>query len=434
MAQRILSACPALALTIGLFANCAVAELSDRHEIEIALYSTLADTDSNIGSWPDAGFGKLRYDTDGSLEHASSRLALAYRGQLSTTVFAHAVADYISDASQQFGLSEAYLEWRPLPTSRNRHRYRFGAYYPAISLENTDFAWESPYSDSFSALNAWIGEEVRSLGADWRLTRDLGQPGSPITLDLGAGFFYGNDPAGTLLFWRGWSVHDRQTRLNERLPLPPLVTAGASGEPDTVISRQLDPMAEIDDDPGIHVSVQWSYANRLRLSAAYWDNRSDPWAFRDGQWAWDTKFRQLSAQVSLPGDVGLIAQRMRGNTGWLVNVTATGQTTAATALAVDEFESQYILLSRHFRSRHRLSLRHDDFRIWRTGAFESDNGDALTVSYRIALDDRMTLTAEWTEIDSRRDLWPLLYNRNFTERSESQFSIGLRYVLFDSSS
>ena len=33
--------------------------------------------------------------------------------------------------------------------------------------------------------------------------------------------FYGNDPAGTLLFWRFWSLHYRQSRLNDELLMPP---------------------------------------------------------------------------------------------------------------------------------------------------------------------------------------------------------------------
>ena len=54
------------------------------------------------------------------------------------------------------------------------------------------------------------------------MRRHSGYAGSPHELVAFASGFYGNDPAGTLLFWRGWSLHDRQSRLNDQLPMPPM--------------------------------------------------------------------------------------------------------------------------------------------------------------------------------------------------------------------
>jgi hypothetical protein len=107
-------------------------------------------------------------------------------------------------------LSEAFIDWRPIPTSSNQQQVRFGAFYPPFSLENTDLGWSSPFTYSYSAINTWLGEEVRPIGAEWSLRRRLGFAGSPHELRVFASAFYGNDPAGTFLFWRGWSLHDRQ--------------------------------------------------------------------------------------------------------------------------------------------------------------------------------------------------------------------------------
>lgn len=413
-----------------LVASGAAAELGSRHELRIELDFSAVDADSTLGAWPDGGFGKLRY---AATDSEASRVALAYSGRMAPELFVHAVVDAIEDAEQPIGLTEAYLEWRPLPSGQNRHRYRFGAFYPAFSLENSDFAWQSPYSRSFSAINAWLGEEIRPIGAEWSLSRRLGGAGSPHALGISAGFFYGNDPAATLLFWRGWAVHDRQTRLNERLTLPPLVLPGPNGGPDTIRTRRLDPIAEIDDRPGVVTGLEWSYAQRARLSVGYYDNRADPFAFRDGQWAWATRFRHLGAQVELPGRLGLVAQFMQGDTDWLINVRADGRLTPETALVTDAFEAGFVLLSRPIGERHRLSLRWDEFRLTRPGLLVVDDGDAGTLAYEFALSSQLSLQLEWLEIDSRRDLWPLFYDQDRRDFSERLLQLGFRYAIFDSS-
>jgi hypothetical protein len=67
-------------------------------------------------------------------------------------------------------LTEAFLEWRPYPQSHWRWRSRLGAFYPPISLENRGVGWQSLYSLSASAINTWIGEEIRAIGLEVALT------------------------------------------------------------------------------------------------------------------------------------------------------------------------------------------------------------------------------------------------------------------------
>jgi hypothetical protein len=409
-----------------LVAGVASAEPGDRHSFDLFIEQHWADAESTLGAWPEGGYGKLRYSPDGDLA-SSTRIALDYRVQIAEQLFGRAVVDYIDDADENPGATEIYIEWRPLPAGPARHRYRFGAFYPSFSLENSDSAWESPYTQSFSAINSWLGEEIRTIGAEWRLSRPLTVESSPHDLDAFAGLFYGNDPAGTLLFWRGWSVHDRQTRINEHLPLPPLVLQGSGGGAPLIIARTIDPVAEIDDRPGIYTGAEWTYAGRAKLTLAFWDNRGDPYAFRGGQWAWATRFWHLGAQFTLPGDLGLVAQWQRGDTDWLTYTTATGATLPQTALVTDEFEAEFLLLTRAFGDRHRLSLRRDDFYIWRPGDITADDGYATTLSYSYSASRRVDTTVEWLEIESTRDLWPLLYGQggDYAEESVLQFSVKL---------
>ena len=41
-----------------------------------------------------------------------------------------------------------------------------GAFFPTISLENDDLGWTSPYTLTPSAINSWIGEELRTIGSE----------------------------------------------------------------------------------------------------------------------------------------------------------------------------------------------------------------------------------------------------------------------------
>ncbi len=41
-----------------------------------------------------------------------------------------------------------------------------GAFFPTISLENDDLGWASPYTLTPSAINSWIGDELRSIGSE----------------------------------------------------------------------------------------------------------------------------------------------------------------------------------------------------------------------------------------------------------------------------
>src|SRR4029077_2655356 len=102
-------------------------------------------------------------------------------------------------------VSQAYLSWRPTPTSATRFSARLGMYYPAVSLEHDAPVGGLTNTITPSAINSWIGEEVRVIGAEAGVAHEF-EGGQRLALTLG--IFGGDDTAGTLLTYRGWAMHD----------------------------------------------------------------------------------------------------------------------------------------------------------------------------------------------------------------------------------
>jgi hypothetical protein len=397
----------AAALALLAAANVQAQE-SDRHEFFFDATAGYVGASTDLTAWPEGGIGKLRYDDD---ELTAIRLFAEYHGRIAPTLHARVVADYVDDASSGVDLTEAVLDWRPIPRSRNQHQVRFGAFYPTLSLENGDRGWQSPFTYSYSAINTWLGEEIRPLGAEWSLRRRLAGHRSAHELRAFAAGFYGNDPAGTLLFWRGWSLHDRQTRFHDRLDLPP-APVFTRGQVTGTRPQDLKPFVETDHRPGVYGGLEWRFARRALVQWARYDNRADPYSFADGQWGWRTDFDHLAVQVSLPADLGVVAQWMRGTTDWIAGAGPNGTLGSFSEYVQDEFESRFVMLTRRFGAAQRLALRYDTFKIRRPEdqpVLTSDDGFAWTVSYRIEPAGRFSGGIEWLRIDSKRDVWPLFY-------------------------
>lgn len=250
-------------LSRGGFAGAALALVgavgaaeSDRHQIALDVSAAVIGSSTPLSGWADGGFSKLSITDDGG---SVLRLFADYRVRLAPTVNARIVADYVSVGESGIDFTEAVIDWRPIPRSRNQQQWRFGAFYPPFSLENGERGWQSPFTYSYSAINTWLGEEIRPVGAEWSLRRRLEGAARGHELKGFASVFYGNDPAGSLLFWRGWGLHDRQTRLNDRLEIPGMPTFDGAG---TLIAQPLEVFTETDHRPGAYAGVEWRYAQR----------------------------------------------------------------------------------------------------------------------------------------------------------------------------
>lgn len=403
----------------GLTANAA--EIAPGHTASIGLDVGYIDV-SGYPSWTDGSGGKLRYSDDGFV---LNRAFVDYSGRWADTLHAHVVLEaYDDDIGSAIDLTQAFMEWRPVPRSATRYRLKLGAFYPRISLENVDASWSSPYTASSSAINTWIAEEIRTFGAELSISRRPASLGGLHSFSVDVAAFRGNDPAGSLLAWKGWSVHDRQSRFGDELPLPPLPQI----QPGMMFAAQdpyVDPFSEIDGRAGYYVNGEWRNGERLLLRAGLYDNRADPTLIEDGQYAWHTKFEHLGLQTTLPGDVGLVAQ-------WMTGSTVMGPTLYVNGThAVDvEYDSYFALLSKQ-SGRHRWSLRYDNFDVTQNDQTTEDNnaedGYALTLAYQVGLAGKLNLVAEWVSIKTHHCGW-VYYGLDPTE-TETQLQLSLRLRL-----
>ena len=150
--------------------SAAAAETPDRYKLHTGIDVSYVDA-SGYQSWTEGFVGKLRYDdnNDGLM---FSRAFADYEYQITDTFKAHAAVEaYDDDIGSTVDFTEAYVEWRPVPQSENRYRLKVGAFYPRISLENVAAGWSSPYTMSSSAINTWVAEELRTIGAELTWSR-----------------------------------------------------------------------------------------------------------------------------------------------------------------------------------------------------------------------------------------------------------------------
>src|SRR5580704_1547165 len=116
------------------------------------------------------------------------------RGSAQITPDLRAVAEIRYDPSQKtvVDLIDAYVRYRPVSTSRWRWSVRTGAFFPPVSLENTGIGWTPEWTLTPSAINAWVGEELRIIGGEstieWR--------GDVDTFEFTAAAYGLNQPAG----------------------------------------------------------------------------------------------------------------------------------------------------------------------------------------------------------------------------------------------
>lgn len=370
-------------------------------------------------SWLEGSAGKLRFDED----HDGLRLTrgfIDYKTRLAGTLTAHVTSElYDDDFSSTLDLTEAYVEWRPMTSTANRYRLKIGAFYPRISLENVGPGWGSPYSISPSAINTWVGEELRSVGTEFSVMRRPQALGGRHTFMINAALYIGNDPAGGLMAWKGWSIHDRQSRFNDKVPLPPIPRIQPGNwwdEQDPFIT----PLLEIDEVPGYYINAEWRMGKQLMMRAMRYDNGAAPMGIENNQFAWRTDFNHLALQATLPGDIGLLAQWMKGHTVW-------GRLNNGVYSVDNEFSSSYLLLTREF-AQHRLTARYDDFQVTEADTVPLDEnsewGHAWTLAYQYQRSERWSIAAEWLEIVTERPAWA--YFGLEEEKTETQLQLSLR--------
>lgn len=348
-------------------------------------------------AWIDGGFGRLS-DGAGPDDPAlgprgSAQLGLDWKPGERWLVRLHTTARAEPDAvgGERAGLTEAFVLYRPELSERLGLRLKAGLFFPQTSRENVDPLWASPYTITLSALNTWLGEEVRLVGVEplLRLTTESGD-----AWQVGASAFVGADTAGALLAWRGWSFGDRLSTVGEVLPLPPLRSLAPRGGFADQRDDGTQPIDEGDGRPGFQARARWDRGEAASVTLAWFDNRGDE-ALHEGEYAWRTQFGQVAADWHPTPWLDLAGEGMWGRTrmGPL----------AGTRVDLD-FASGYLLAS-VAPGKLRFTARYDRFENQDRDGTAEDNGEsghALTGALFFSPTRWLRIGVEWVELRGER--------------------------------
>lgn len=317
--------------------------------------------------------------------------ALTLQGRLSWSWTASITAKYAHNAKNPVDISEAVLFFKPVSTSPWRVNARLGSFFAPISLENTGTAWTSPYTLTSSAINSWVGEELKTFGGEATIGYHFDN-GDHVDL-FGAGFS-NNDTTGTLLAFRGWRMHDYEATLLDGFKLPNQTHI------QSIFTKQAmttQPFVEVDGRAGYYAGFNMERPDVVKFRALYYDNLADPTIVEQGQYGWHTRFGSAGLKVALPFELTFIEQSMLGNTqmGGLVGNHA----------AVDvNFWAHSFLFSKKIIDGHRFSVRYDIFGTHKNDELTQNpnesSGDAWTVNYNWMLLKHHQLNFEVTTTTS----------------------------------
>ena len=288
-----------------------------------------------------------------------------------------------------FGLTEAYVKYRPLQRSSKKWQVRLGSFYPEMSFENTDTAWLSPDTYQFSAINAWIAEEMRINGLEVAYSQNGRSVRSKWSWDVRAGLFKGNDTFGSYLTWRGFSAHDRQSLINETVmfaPYPEVINPNTIWSPNDV-----QPFREIDGRWGVYVGTHLAYLRRAELRYYFYDNRADPNKLTpERYYAWHTIFHSLAFNMQLTESTDLKMQVIDGSTlmGYRV--------------VYADFSAAYFQLNHQFSDKLQATARLETFDVFENDNMPLDNnhsnGVGATVNIQYQFNKHYSLGIEHSAI------------------------------------
>lgn len=335
-------------------------------------------------SWLARGWGRLESGGDRNALFGTAQLGVDWTPSQHFDLHISGVGRHDALGTDA-GLIEAYVDGR-VAFGLDEVQLRAGQFFLPTSRENKGELWTSPYTISFSALNSWIGEEVRPIGVDLQY-RHTTASGHSITTAATA--FRGNDSMGALLAWRGWAIGNRLSAYGEVLPLPPLETL------DTFFPLQrkdgTKPFGtDLDGNTGYSARVRYAVPQRANVQYTYVDNRGDR-ALHRGEYAWATKFQMIGAELGDPDRLILASEVLRGTTGM-----------GHGAAYVDaDFFAAYVLISGK-SGRNRVSARYELFnteeRDFSLAELNEENGRAWTLTWMFDVSEPLRLGAELTQL------------------------------------
>ncbi|MBV8535645.1 MAG: hypothetical protein JO128_08640 [Alphaproteobacteria bacterium] len=344
---------------------------------------------SNQRSWAEGGLGKLRFNggSDSGIEPHLAEIAADGKAQVTPELAFFGTVHVAPNQYTPVDILEGYARYRPVDNSSFQWTTKAGAFFPPISLENESVAWTSPWTLTPSAINTWVGEELRTIGGEttgeWRF-------GGGALQATGALFGW-NSVGGTLLEDRGWSLGDSYTGVFGKVRLP-----------DVVARRQADnapyyeePFVQIGSSPGWYAGGSGRLDGFGKISFLHYDNRADPTIVRNDQIGWRTKFDSLGVEVDIDEFV-LLSQAMSGSTE--IDPTPTFR-------SITDFHSAYLLAGRYFgnvtvAARVEFFDTHNQAPSFAANLSEHGHAGTVAVSWRPV--HWLRFTAEALRVDSYR--------------------------------
>ncbi|HUJ12529.1 MAG TPA: hypothetical protein VL284_01970 [Thermoanaerobaculia bacterium] len=297
-------------------------------------------------SWTQGGFGRFDVGADNADDHRYVNVDVLQVGAdwtPMTWLVLHADGlarkEQSGTTGRRAGLVQAYAD---LQTSHLR--LRAGLFWLPTSRENVDPLWTSRYTITDSALNTWIGEEFRPIGADLQWSPNF-------YFTVGATAFRGNDTMGTLLAARGWTLGNRLTVYDETI----------AAVPDT--TRPIG--SDLDHRFGDSGRIRVQLPERALIQVTHVDNRAKLLLLNPPDTPWHTKFDVVSGEVGSTSPTTLVAEWARGT-------TEVGFPGGSFLL---DFNTAYVLLSEKIGTKDRVSARIERF------ATNAEHGHAWTVAW-----------------------------------------------------
>ncbi len=344
---------------------------------------------SNQASWQDGGLGKLRFgaghgNPDFNFAEAAAELSALITPELIGVATARIAPKQYTAAD----LLDGYLRYRRVSISPFRWSIKAGAFFPPVSLENTEIGWTSPWTLTPSAINSWIGEEVRIIGSEasveWR--------SDVRTLSLSAALFGWNQPSGELLADRGWSFSDAFSGVFDHPRLPD-VEAKILGRR---VPLRTEEFVQLDNRPGWYLAANWDEAGIGKLNVIFYDNNADASANDGNSFAWRAQFENAGLSTQL-GSVTLLAQAMLGQTLIRPSTFFSNDT---------HFSSAYVLAGWSIDENWRAAVRVDGFATEAHTPFVTadvrESGSAVTAAIDYLPAQWLRLTIEGIRVDSTR--------------------------------
>jgi hypothetical protein len=361
-------------------------------------------------AWLNGGLSKFRYGNgDGNFRFAEA----VAQGNFHLSDDMSVIALARAEPEQRIGvdLLEGYVSWHPAAEGAWSWSLKTGAFFPTISLENDDLGWTSPYTLTPSAINSWIGEELRTIGSEAILRYDTGGFGA---LSFTGSVYCCNDPAGVLIADRGWAMDDRPSGLFSDVRVP-----NATVRLFHMADNRTPMFDEIDGTPGWYAGLGWQLAGIGKLTVLRYDNEGDPYRRSGAYTAWDTRFWSYGARTSW-NDLVLIAQGLQGR-------TVIG---SAFGLSYTGFQSAFLLASYDLNGlgfeNWRASIRGDVFETRHSGSnLMNEDGHAGTFALSWQSMDWLRLTGEWIVMQSRKGEY-VLAGFSSPEATQQEFQLSAK--------